>query len=665
MLLKTLEVRSIENPRVPISRALEFLGGEPTAAGQRVTEEGAMKAVAVLAAVRVLAETVAHLPLNLYRRLQPKGKDVERQHRLFGILHDQPNPKMTAFTFRETQMVSLLLHANAYAEKQRNGKRDVVALWPLLPDRTRLVRNGSREYYEVKADGGRERRLDPADVFHLRTLSLDGFNGWFCVRLFREAIGVLLAMEEFGARWFGQGSRPAGAIMHPGVLDEKAHDQLRSSWERLHSGVGNAHRVAILEEGSKFEAIAVPPEESQFLQSQQFGVTQIARAFRIPPHMLGDLTRATFTNIEMQNLEFHQETMLPWLKRWEQEINRQLLTEEERPQLFAEFVPDAILRGDTVSRFKAYFTGRQGGWLSTNDVREKENMNPVDRGDDYLRPLNLVPVDDEASADTEDSPEPEGGDGQAAPEPERRANGSSALRRRLTLAFQPLLRSTVARVLRIEARDVARAAERFLERGELREFQEWLREYYFEKHPAFITKRLEGAFQSFAESIAATAAEEIGVDPIEADRVENFTASYAAGYAARHSAASRREIERLVDSPPEGKSATEAVREAVEPWDSARAGRVAEDESHKLAGAAARMAFVALGIMAFRWRTFGADCPLCSLMDGKRVGSHAPFLGQGDALNPAGDTAPLIVSTDIRHPPLHKGCDCQLEPDFG
>lgn len=656
-LLKTLEGRgSIENPSVPISQAFDLLVDEPLRSGVRFTPEGAMKATAVLAAVRILAETIAHLPLNLFRRLDPRGKDLARDHPLFPVLHDRANPEMTAFTFRETQMVSLLIWKNAYAQIEADSRGRIAALWPLPGGTTRLVREGNRRVRYESVIDGRLRKFMPGEVFHISTLSLDGWEGWFSTQLIREAIGLALATEEFGARWFGQGSRSSVVLKHPNQLTDEAHQRLRREWREMHVGLANMHKPAILEEGMDLKEISVPPEQSQFLESRKFQVNEIARAFRIPPHMLGDLERATFSNIEQQNLEFHQDTMLPWLKRWEQEINRQLLLERERPVLFAEFNADAILRGDLESRFKAYFTARQGGWMSTNDVREKENANPIPGGDDYLRPLNLVEV-----GTTVEEPNGNGGSaGRATRSVVLRR--SVAIRRRLILAFIPLLGSTLGRLSRIEVREVKKAVDRFLRRGDVTAFLEWLATFYFDEFPELLTEQMLGPFQSLAETIVAAAVEEVGGEPLDQERLDAFVREYTTGFARRHAAESRRRLAGLATDPPGEVDPAAAILDAIAEWDTARSKIDGQDEGYQMGNAIARVAFMAAGVLHLIWFTFGDNCPYCDSLSGRRVGVDVPFLGQGEALNPADADGPLIASSDVRHPPAHSGCDCMVGP---
>ncbi len=391
-----LERRSIETPREPLtgSALLAVLGGVPSTAGTVVTPVSALQFSTVFACVRVLSWALSTLPLILYRRLE-RGKTRAVEHPLYRILHDEPNPEMSSVDLRQALMGHLLLWGNAYCEIVRDGAGRVVEIWPLRPDRTRPVRNARNELvYETSLKDGEQIRLRADRIWHIRGFSFDGLLGYSPIALQREAIGLAMAAQEFGARFFGAGSRPSGILRTDRTLSLEAARRLKAQWEELHSGLTNAHRVAILEEGLSWQQIGIPPEDAQFLQTRQFQRTEIAAIFGIPPHKIGDLEHATFSNIEHQQLEWVIDTVRPWAVTIEQSANRSLLLPSERPVYFVEFLIDGLLRGDIESRYRAYAIGRQWGWLSANDVRELENLNPLPdgQGDQYLVPLNMVPA---------------------------------------------------------------------------------------------------------------------------------------------------------------------------------------------------------------------------------------------------------------------------------
>lgn len=400
-----------EQRSTPAYLAAMMAGGNPTAAGVSVSEESAMRTSTVYACVRVLAETIASLPLITYCRTS-NGKERATNHKLYSILHDQPNSELTSFEFREAMMACVLLWGNAYAEIETNQRGDVLGLWPLMPGmmqvmRTHPAREGARGqlYYHYQLPDGKYQDLVPYQVMHIRGLSFNGLVGLSPIQLSRQAIGLALATEEFGARFFGNGARPGVYLEHPGKLGDKAYERLLGSWNTTHQGLANSHRATILEEGMKLETVGIPPEDAQFLETRNFQVEEIARIFRVPLHLVGDLRRATFSNIEHSSIDFAVHSIRPWAVRLEQAIRRDLIGPLERASITAEFQMDGLLRGDLPSRYTAYAQGRQGGWLSVNDIRRLENMNEIEEGDVYLEPLNMKDAADDSVDDPELDPD--------------------------------------------------------------------------------------------------------------------------------------------------------------------------------------------------------------------------------------------------------------------
>ena len=379
-----------------------FLFGRSTA-GKRVNEFTAMQTTAVYACVRILAESIAGLPLHVYA-YRGEGRERVPEHPLFTILHDAPNPEMTSFVFRETLMVHLLLWGNAYAQILRDRAGRVAGLYPLLPNHMSVNRDeDGRLYYTYQRvtdenpnfKRGGEVILPAEDVLHIPGLGFDGLIGYSPIAMARNAVGMTLACEEYGASFFANGARPGGVLQHPGVLKDPA--KLRESWQAVYGGAANTGKVAVLEEGMTYQQIGIPPEEAQFLETRKFQVDEIARLYRIPPHMVGDLDKSSFSNIEQQSLEFVKYTLNPWVVRWEQALQKSLLFPEERKRYFIRFNVDGLLRGDYQSRMQGYAVGRQNGWLSANDIREMEDMNPIpaeEGGDTYLINGNMTKLRD-------------------------------------------------------------------------------------------------------------------------------------------------------------------------------------------------------------------------------------------------------------------------------
>jgi len=368
----------------------EILSAPPS--GARVTPATALAQSAVYACVRVLSESIASLPWLVYRR-DTTGKTRAINHALYPVLHDNANPEMPAFEWAELVMYHLSLKGNHYSEIQMNNRGDIRALWPLNPDKMTVWRNSNGELeYRYRLPNNTVQVMPPDIVFHARGLSDNGITGLSPIAAARNAIGLALATEEFGSRFFSNGARPSAILTYPGKLSEKSTDKIRDSFQTAYGGLINAQRVAVLEEGMKLETIGIPPEDAQFLQTRKFQIEEIARMYRIPLHMVGVLDNATFSNVEHLGMEFGVHTLRPWATRLEKSALRQLFSEQERARFFTEFLMDGMLRGDTPSRYAAYAIGRQWGWLSADDVRAMENLNdlPDDAGKKYLTPMNMT-----------------------------------------------------------------------------------------------------------------------------------------------------------------------------------------------------------------------------------------------------------------------------------
>ena len=356
-------------------------------AGKRVTDRTALQHIAVYACVRVLSEAIAQLPLHLYK-YNDNGKERVPQHPLYFLLHDQPNPEMTSFVFRETLMSHLLIYGNAYAQIIRNGRGDVLGLYPLMPDKMKVDRDEKNRliYIYSRYDEANPNLKEQGDivlyadeVLHIPGLGFDGLVGYSPIALAKNAIGISIACEEYGASFFGNNANPSGVLEHPGVI--KNPDKLRDAWHRAYGG-RNAHKVAVLEEGVKFTPISIPNNEAQFLETRKFQIEEIARMYRVPLHMIGDLDHATFSNVEHLSLDFVKYSLDPWIVRWEQGLQKALLSDSEKGKYFIKFNVDGLLRGDYASRMQGYSIGIQNGFLCPNDVRELEDMNliPEEKG---------------------------------------------------------------------------------------------------------------------------------------------------------------------------------------------------------------------------------------------------------------------------------------------
>lgn len=366
-----------------------MIRGISTASGVSVTPLTALGVTTVYACVNRISGTVASVPLKLYRALPGGGKEPANKHPLYHLLHDSPNPEMTSVDFRRTVQAQLSLRNNGYALIVRNGLGEVIELQPINPSDVSVSRtdgNGPVVY----SIGGEQY---PAEkVIHLRNLSSNGITGLDTISVARESIALAVALHENAARFFGNGCRPGGILESDFELDAEQQSHFREQWNKLFSSKNKGqHKLAILAKGMRYISQRMDNDAAQFLESRKQQAIEICQVFGVPPHKVGILDKATFSNIEEQNIEYVVDTILPQLRVWEQTLNMRLLTERERGEYFFEFNVEGLLRGDIGKRYAAYAIGRQWGWLSSDEIRERENMNPLpdDKGKIYLEPMNM------------------------------------------------------------------------------------------------------------------------------------------------------------------------------------------------------------------------------------------------------------------------------------
>lgn len=394
---------------------LDITGGSKTTAGTVVTPTKAMQVSAVWACVTVRSEDIAKLPVHLYRRRKDGGKDRATKHPAYRLLTAAPNSRNTAFEFKQMLQMQCDLYGNAYAIKEIDGRGQVAALWPVESTKVEILKaeGDSKDlFYRITLSKGNQVIVPGEDMLHIRGNSLDGITGMSPITWQRETIGHAMAAEKYGAAFFGNSAQPNGALVVPSPLGPEAAAALRADWKARFQGPENAHNLAIFDGGMDWKQIGMNNADAQFLEARKFQNSEIWRIFRVPPHKVGDLDKATFSNIEMQAIEYVQDCLMSIMVRWEQALARDLLLDDERAEYFFEFMPDALLKGDIKSRYDAYAVGLMNGWLSDNDIRDRENLNRIDAGDQYFRPMNLVPLDAPveqvtAPADPVDPPPPQ------------------------------------------------------------------------------------------------------------------------------------------------------------------------------------------------------------------------------------------------------------------
>lgn len=492
-----------------------FNGEFKTTAGVELSTDGALSVATVYACVREIAEAVSTLPLILYKRLPNDGKKREKNHPLYHLLRHRPHPRISAWEYWDYVMQCLLLRGNAYSRILRNNRGDIDRLIPYHPDRISPVFKDGDLQFEFRRPNDNQVEIIPANqMFRIRgPLSIDGVTGLNVIALLKDSIGHTVAQDMYSSKMYSSGARLSGILTYPRKIhDEEAYNRLRSSWEKMSSGLNNANKVAILEDGMAFEKIGMSAEDAQLLESRKFQVEEICRIFGVPPHKVSHLYQATFNNIEHQDLEWVRDSVRPWLIRIEQSIYRDLLTEKEQEseKFFAEFLIEGMLRGDTKTRHEAYALGRQWGFLSINDIRRLENMNPIpEGGDDYLMPTNMKvigepdpeppaqpvpPVQPQAPAEDQ----ADGNDDDPAP-PAEQKRFEIDLYSRLSSSMRHVFYESLGRLVRKEAAAIERAVKKHALPDGIDELRAWSEEFYRE-HQVLIQQTMGPVFQTYAEA---------------------------------------------------------------------------------------------------------------------------------------------------------------------
>ncbi len=455
--------------------------------GVVVSPETAMQNTVILACVRVIAETIASLPLHMYRRRPDGGKERETEQSLYKILHVRPNKWQTHFRFFEMLTGHALLRGNGYAQIQRNARGKVLSLVPLNPTRVEpKYINGEKIYFYT--DNSSQRYEIPADeVLHIQGLSSDGLKGISVIEQARRAVALALAAEEHGTDFFQNDATPGGILTHPTVIGDEAQRRLKEQWMEGH-GPGKRGGIAIFEEGMQWQTVGVTNKDAQFLELRRMQVEELARLFRVPLHMVGDLTRSTNNNIEHQSIEFVVHCLVPWLRRWEEELNQSLIPEAEWGTSFVEFSVDGLLRGDIKSRFEAYAVARNNGWMNVDEIRALENMNPLDNneGKEFLRPLNMVPV---GEPDPKKEPDPTSNS-----EPAQDAADQSRTDAALERTQYAFIRAAEEGIDRIIRREIA----------EIRDISKRSTKINQAKNPENLSKTVENYRKMVAEGLKST-----------------------------------------------------------------------------------------------------------------------------------------------------------------
>ena len=631
-------------------------GGMDSFAGVNISPESAIRNSAVFNAGWILSNTIAALPLFVYKRVTD-GKEKAVDHSLYDLLHIQPNELMSSFIYREMMMWHLLFWGNSYSNIVENGKGEVTALWPMLPWRMTPEWRNSRMYYKYRLPDNTETILSSGEVLHIPGMSFDGLVGKSVLSCAREAAGLGLALEEFGARFFGQGTQLGGIIEHPRTLQPGPEANLRAALKEKYQGISNAHRILILEEGMQYKQNVIPPNDAQFLESRKFEVTEIARFFNIPPHLLKDLERATFNNIEHMGIEFVTYSLLPWLTRIEQSETIKLLSKPERKVYFIEHLVDGLLRGDLKTRYEAYSIGRMNGWLSADDIRALENMNPLPdgQGKAYWMPLNMMEVGQ--------TPPPVIGQS-ASRKIEMRDARSAALKGRLANSYRKLFEDTVSKIIKFERTGIVKATKSMFgkRKANVKTFNEFLEQFYKDKYDE-INKRTKPVVDTYGKVVFDAAANEVKYTDPGGAELDSYMDEYTEAFNLRYIATSKNRLSDAVDGAiTEGTDPIVAVENKFDEFEKTRPQTVSMKETIKIAGAVSILAYGLAGIGKTVWVAAGPEpCDFCLGLSGKTMSLGQPYKSKDDVYKVKGKE-PLSFSSNIAHPPLHGGCACQIMP---
>lgn len=648
------------HPRDP--GLIRLFGGRNSKSGIEVDDESALSSTAMFAGVRFLAENMASVPLKLYRR-EGRGKEALRDDPRWQLLQMAPNPEQTAMEFREMLMGFVVTSGNAYAEIVEGRDGIAESLWPMVPWRVRPKRNDQgRLTYWVKRPGDEvEVPLPPERVLHFRGFSRNGILGDDVIFRMREALGLTIAAERSAAAFFGHGAQPSGVLQTDEALSEKAYDRLTKERDAIHGGVDNWHRLAILEEGIKWHQISTDPEKAQLIETRKFQVTEVSRILNLPPHVLKDLERSTFSNIEHQGLELVMYTLRPWSVRLEQVYEMRLLLPRERRTHLIRHNLGGFLRGDLKAQSDYFSTGRQNGWLSANDVREDLDMNGIGpQGDVYWAPINMLPADQFATAGL---PAREDEDRTERRTIENRADAkarAALLRKRTEASFLPVLVQRLDGLFRREANAVRNALKRAAKGGGVQEFLIWLDTFY-EENAGFVSADVQPVFHSLASAIYEQAADEVGSE--QTRELGEWVGGWSERFGTEESESSRGQLAALLVTAPLFDDARTVLEERVGEWETGRGLKVAREQVVTMGSKAALLGYRDGGIIRKEWWANPDACPLCRSMHGRTTSISEPFLKRGDEVDPAdGETTPLRVEHNFAAPSLHGGCDCTVVP---
>lgn len=636
--------------------------GSMTSSGVYVSEESSLQISTVYKCVDLISKSLATVPLHIYKRTE-NGKEPAPFHKVQWLMNMRPNNYMTAIEYRKLLWAHYLLWGNHYALKGYNRINEVVSLTPLSPKGMQVFHVKDKIFYIYTAADGKKYEYTQEQIFHPKDLSIDGLVGLSKIRQQRDGLGLAKSTEAFGAKFFKNGIRPTGVFQHPAKLSDVAYKRLQESI-KSQAGGDNQAGALIAEEGMTWQTTNIPPNEAQYIETREFSAVDICGIFNVPPHKIGILDNATYSNIEHQAIEFVVDTLLPQAVYLEQKIAIDLLTEDDREKYYAKHNLDGLLRGDTAARGEYYAKLFNIGAMSPNDIREKEDMNPYDGGEKYFVQLNMIPVEDADKMASmtrpmsDNSPDDNDDDDEKKSEMKEVEIRSVTNRSRVTKANRRIFEDAIRRIVNREDIAVKRAVDKYLRTGKTSDFRDWLKRYY-EDMPPSVEKNMLGVFMTHADMIQYEANSEIGREPGMTPELEQFVRAYSDNYKYSYALSSQRQLEKILDETPDDLVADAIVARTTE-WTQKRPEKEADRQTVEEGNAITKFVFIAGGITAIRWVAVGKSCPYCEALNGKIIGIENNFIGKNEELDPAGGNGPMKSYENKSHPPLHRGCDCTI-----
>ena len=650
---------------------LDYLGMGPLKSGVSINEITGLKLSAVFAAVNLYASVFASIPKQIKRRLPGGGSVTAYDHPLYDRLHTKPNDsEMSAWNWIYSQIVHKFMWGNWYTWVRGSSYRNR-ELIPLLPDRTELDKENPNRYITTL---NKKKTYVPADrVLHIPHFTLNGTNGRGVIHYARESLGIAMALDQFAATFFGQGLHAGGIVEVDGGTGPEEKKRLQTDFNKKYSGLGKFFRVIFLS-NAKYTPDITDPEKAQALESRQFSVVEVARWMNLPPHMLRDLTRATYSNIEEQEIELVVYSFMPLATQIENAMNIAFFDDEERREYYVNFELKGLLRGDIKARTEFYTAMVDRGIFNADNVLELEDMNPQPDGlgQIYLVPLNMIDKRQLGDLDgptiVHTVPLLEDSRVQQVRKQLRSSNAIIA-RRRVSKRYRPLIKKRAAAVVTKEIDGIRSAAEELLGTRASVDLAVWLDQFY-EDLLKVVSSELTPVIGEFAGEIKTISLEELESELDVSVEFERFLINYLESLTKRYIVGSKRELKALLNELEEKITAGEEVdipqevESKLSQWEETKASAVADSEVVKARNAFAIATWAPAGVSKIRWDAYGESCPFCVSLDGTVVGISTFFLPADVAFQPEGALSALTPSTNIGNPPAHGACDCDLSPDF-